>query len=379
MEIKNLKKAARRILKAIKAREKIILYGDADLDGAASVIILHDSIKTLGGDIAAVYFPDRESEGYGISQKGLKHLKKEAPALFIALDCGISNVKEVKQAKKMGFEVVIIDHHEPLDKLPEADIIVDPKQKSDKYPFKGLSCAGVAFKVSEAIFGEKMTRALRKNLLEMVALATIADMMPRQSENNIFIEEGLASLDDSWRPGIRAFLQAEEFKACPNLNQKISKIISILNVREVEKALPASFRLFAASSFKEAEIIVKELLEKSKMRKQKIEEIVSEVEERIRHKDEPIIFEGSGNFDLTLISSVASIFCQKEDRPVFLYKKMLKESHGTVRSPKEVNSVALMKKCSSHLLTFGGHAQASGFRLKNENLEKFRKCLIKNI
>ena len=159
-EIKNLKKAADRILKAIKKKEKIILYGDADLDGTASVIITEEAIRNLGGTISAFYFPDRETEGYGLTEKALDLLKKESPALLIVLDCGIGNVKEVSLAKKLGFKVVIIDHHEALDKLPSAEIIVDPKQKSDKYPFKKLACAGIAFKLAEAVLGKKMTESL---------------------------------------------------------------------------------------------------------------------------------------------------------------------------------------------------------------------------
>jgi single-stranded-DNA-specific exonuclease len=378
-EIKNLKKAAERILQAIKKKEKIILYGDADLDGVSSVIILEETIKNLGGKVSALYFPDREIEGYGISKTGLDFFKKEAPALLIAVDCGIGNFREVKLAKKLGFEVIIIDHHEVLDVLPEADIIVDPKQKGDKYPFKNLASAGIIFKLSETLLKKRMTSNLRRTFLELVALGTIADMMPRQSENKIFIEEGLHSLENSWRPGIKVFLETDPFKSYQNLNQKVSKIISILNIRDVKMRLPASFRLLTTSSFEEAKKIIGELLEKSKIRKEIIEKMTEEIEKRITKKTEPIIFEGDSTFELTLISSVASIICQKYQKPTFLYKKMVDESQGTVRVPTGINSVALMKKCSKYPLTFGGHPQASGFRIKNEDLEKFKKCLIKNL
>ncbi len=213
MEIKNLKKAANRIIKAVRSKENIIIYGDADLDGVASVIILKESIKSLGGEITAVYFPDREREGYGISESALDYLKKHAPALFIALDCGIGNFKEVKIAKKLGFETIIIDHHEILDKLPDASIIVDPKQKGDKYPFKQFSNAGLAFKLAELFFEEKISENLRKDFLELTALATIADMMPRTGENDIIINDGLNSIRSSWRPGIQALFELNQFKS----------------------------------------------------------------------------------------------------------------------------------------------------------------------
>jgi len=425
MEIKNLKKAANRILKAINNGEKIILYGDTDLDGVASVIILKETIKNLNGEISELYFPDRETEGYGISETGLTHLKTKllkeakvkmrakpsspnfAPALLVALDCGISNFKEMKMAKKLGFEVLIIDHHEVLDKLPEAKIIVDPKQKGDKYPFKELATTGIIFKLSELILKKttplpppsrlrrapSMTENLRKNFLELVALATIADMMPREDENQIFIEEGLKLLENSWRPGIRAFFEIEEFNQYLNLNQKVSKMISLLNIRDVENNFPASFRLLTSPDLEESKKIISRLIEKSEIRKQKIEEITREIEERLNKGDynpptthqgkgkhiPPIIFEGDSGWDFTLISPVASILCQRYQKPTFIYKILKDESQGTVRVPAGIDSVALMKKCSKYPITYGGHPLASGFRIKNENLEKFKNCLIENL
>ena len=396
-EIKNLKKVAQRILKAIKNRENIILYGDTDLDGTTSVIILKETLKNLNGQISVIYFPDREVEGHGISEIGLNSLKAElsftearrkkkakfsstkfALTLLIALDFGIGNFKEVKLAKKLGFKVIIIDHHEVLDSLPEAEIIVDPKQNGDKYPFKELATAGIAFKLSELILKKKMTESLRSSLLELVALATIADMMPREGENKIMIEEGLLSLESSWRPGIRAFFKEESFKSYQNLNQKTSKIISILNVRDVENNFPASFRLLTSHSLEESKEIISKLLEKSELRKEKIQEITEEIEKGLSRKQESIIFEGDPDWEFALISPVASILCQRYQKPTFIFKKLEKASQGTVRVPAGINSVSLMKKCSKHLITYGGHPPASGFRIKNENLEKFKECLIKH-
>ena len=144
-EIKNLEKAAKRILKAVEFKEKVILYGDADPDGVISVIILKETLEEFGLKPVQIYFPDREKEGYGINEKALKVLKKKAPALLISFDCAMSNVKEVDLAKKNGFEVIIIDHHNPLPKVPKASIIVNPKQKGDKYSFKQLACAGITY------------------------------------------------------------------------------------------------------------------------------------------------------------------------------------------------------------------------------------------
>ena len=382
-EIKNLKKVANRIVKAIKNKEKIILYGDADLDGVTSIIILKETIKNLGGEVAAIYFPNREIEGYGITETGLNYINNLSPALLIALDLGIGNFKEVKLAKKLGFEVIIVDHHEILDKLPEAEIVVDPKQKGDKYSFKELAAVGIVFKLSEEIFKNEMPDSLKKSFLELTALGTIADMMPRKNDNEIFIKKGLKSLENSWRPGIQVFFKeflVGRWVDCSlNLDQKVYKIISILNVRDVKNNLPASFRLLTAPSVEELKEILKELFEKSKLRREKINEIIEETEERISEGDFPIIFEGDSNFDFTLLSIVASLICKKYKKPTFIFKKLEKESQGTVRAPSGINTVVLMKKCKKYLLTYGGHPAASGFRIKNENLEKFKECLIKNI
>ena len=378
MKIKNLEKAAKRIIIAIKKGEKIILYGDADLDGVSSVIILKETIKNLGGEVATLYFPDREKEGYGISKDGLNSFKKLSPAILIALDCGISNFKEIKLAKKLGFEVMIIDHHEILDKLPTARIIVDPKQKGDAYPFKEFAAVGIVFKLSEILLKDKMSQKLRKNFLELVAMATLADMMPQIKENQIFIEEGLSALEDSFRPGIRAFFTIDSFENY-NLNQKISKIISILNVRDVENSLPAAFRLLTTSSLEKAKEMIERLSEKNKWRKERIKYVYETIERKLSKNEEDIIFEGGENCDFTLISPIASILAKKYKKPAFIFKKLEKESQGTVRVPIGTDSVALMKKCKKYLITYGGHPQASGFRIKNENLEKFKNCLIKNL
>jgi single-stranded-DNA-specific exonuclease len=377
-EIKNLKKVAQRIQKAIKNQEKIILYGDADLDGASSVIILEETIKNLGGQIVTIYFPDREEEGYGLNEKALDYLKKFSPALLITLDCGIGNFKETELAKKLGFEVIIIDHHEVLEELPKAKIIVDPKQKDDKYPFKELATAGIAFKFSEILLENKMTDSMKRNFLELVALATLADMMPQENENQVFIEEGLKSLENSWRPGIKAFFEAEPFKNLETLNQKVSKIISILNIRDVKNRLPANYRLLTTFSLEEAKKIIGLLIEKNELRKEKIKKMMEEVEIKILEKiEEPIIFGGDSAWELTLLSPVASMICHKYQKPAFLFKIGETESQGAVRMPGELNGVEAMKSCSKLLETFGGHPLAAGFRIKNENLEKFKTCLIK--
>ncbi len=379
MEIKNIEKVNSRILKAIENKEKIILYGDPDLDGAVSVIILKESIQTLGGEVTDIYFPNRVKEGHGITMKALEELKELTPALLISVDCGIGNVKEVEKAKKLGFDVIIIDHHKVLDEIPDADIIVDPKQPGDMSPFKGYAAAGVVFKLSKLLLKDKMSASLKANFLEMTALASIADMVPQVDENKVFIERGLDSIEDSWRPGIKAFFEMGFLDDKEDFHKKISEMVSILNIQVNKDNAPACFKVLTTTSDEELEPLIRELKRTYKNKNKNITELVKEIEEVVDGSKDPLIFEGGEEFDYMLIPGAASILCNTFEKITFLYKKMEGESLGTVRSPAGIDSVDLMKNCKDLLITFGGHPRASGFRIKNENLEKFKNCLIKNL
>ncbi|KPJ55284.1 hypothetical protein AMJ47_00180 [Parcubacteria bacterium DG_72] len=371
-KIKNLDKAAKRILKAIKHKEPIIIYGDSDMDGVCSVIILKEAIVSAGAENYTVYFPDREIEGYGINKKALSSLT--SPALLVVLDCGIGNVKEVDLANKMGFEVLIIDHHEPLNEYPKASIIVDPKQEGDKYPFKEFASVGLVFKLAEQIL--KISEPLRKSFLELVAMATIADMMPRKEDNEQMILEGMTYLKDSWRPGIQALFSLYDFENF-SLMEKIIKVNSSLNIRDIKDDLPVAYRILTESDIKKAEKMAEELLDKGVEKKRMIQEIVKETEQRILMKNENIVFEGDESWDLILLGVAAAVVSKNFKKPVFLYRKYDKNSQGSVRAPDGFNTVEAMKSCSKLLSTYGGHPKASGFKVSNKNLEKFKKCLIK--
>ena len=379
MEIKNLQKAASRILKAIEDKEKIILYGDSDLDGATSVIILKESIQTLGGKVSAIYFPDRLEDGYGITMKALDELKELVPALLIAVDCGIGNIKEVKEAKRLGFDVVIVDHHKVLDEIPSADIVVDPKQIGDMCPFKEFAAVGITFKLSKLLLQDKMSASLKANFLELTALGTIADMMPQVDENKVFTERGLEFLEDSWRPGIKAFFDMGFLNNQENFNDQVSRMISILNVQVRIDNAPACFKVLTETSSEDLRSLIGSLKKQHENKHKNIAKLVEKIEGKIDGSKDPIIFEGGKKYEYMLIPGAASILCGTFEKPTFLFKKMEKESLGTVRSPASIDSVDLMKKCKQYVITYGGHPRASGFRIKNGNLKKFKTCLIEQI
>ncbi|MBU0476513.1 DHH family phosphoesterase [Patescibacteria group bacterium] len=378
-EIKNLKKTAKRIIKAVKNKERIIIYSDADLDGAASALILKEAIQNLGGSIETLYFPDREKEGYGINKIALGFLKSKAPALLMLLDCGITNFEEVKIAKELGFEVIIIDHHEVLDKVPEASIVVDPKQKGDNYPFKYFSTTGLAYRLAQELLEGKLSQKVKESFLELVALATLADMMPEIDDNKTLIQEGLKALEETFRPGLKIFWETGSIKKGSSPREAVQTLISIFNAGQTKNHLNDTYLLLSSNSLEQAENLVKDLLEKSCQRQIRAREIKEEIEERVFRKleQEPIIFEGDESWLVAMGGNVASKICQIYKKPVFLYSQKEKYSQGAVRTPYGVDSVLAMKSCSEHLENYGGHPQASGFRVKNENLEKFKTCLIK--
>lgn len=376
-KILNIEKAAERIKLAVKNKERIILYGDSDLDGISSVVIFEEAIKSLGGHIDSAFFPDREADGYGINLKALEMLKNKAPALFITFDLGIGNLKEVDIANELGFEVIIVDHHEPLAGVPKASLIVDPKQTNDSYPFKGLANVGVTYNLCMELLGSKISHNLKNSFLELTALGTIADMVPQEEQNQEIIEQGLRALKSTFRPAIKAFLEilgsGEVFEGA------LGKIISALNAAESLQFENESYLLLTCTSLSKCKEMAQKLLDKNKYKQQLVKDITAEVERRISQKtDQPIIFEGDPAWKLTLAGSVASIISSKYNKPAFIFKKMDKESCGSVRNPKGTNSVDAMKECDSFLMTYGGHAQASGFRVKNEHLEKFESCLNKH-
>jgi len=375
-KIKGIKEAVKRIKEAIRKGEHIILYGDSDLDGISSVVILEEAIKNLGGTINCVLFPDRETDGYGLNQKALNILKNKAPALLITLDLGICNIKEIDLANKMGFEVIIIDHHQPLEGIPKASIIIDPKQLGDNSSFKGLANVGVTFNLCLDLLGENISENLKNSFLELAALGTIADMVPQINQNKEIIDQGLKSLRKTYRPALKVFMDI--LGKDKTFEEFLPQITGALNAADSLNFENDSYKLLTSSDEKKCIELAQKLLDLNKQKQEQVKIILQEVERRISKKpEEAIIFEGDPSWRLVLAGPVAANLCAKYGKPVFIYKKLDKESTGSVRAPKGTNLVDSMKTCSDLLIVFGGHAEASGFRLKNENLEKFKDCLTK--
>lgn len=374
-KIKNLSLAAKRIKKAILHNEDIIIYGDVDPDGVTSVTIIKETIEALGGTVKGYYFPERSKEGYGLNKTALKFLNSYAPALIIMVDLGVGNYEEIKLANKTGFSVVIIDHHKVL-KMPPAEVVVDPKQPEETYSFKEFSAAGLCYKLSQLLLKKNIRQAeMERSFSELACLSTIADMMPIKKDNQGIVEEGMKNIPLSSRLGLQLLMK----KCSPgssSIENTVQKMIALLNASRVKQNhLAESFLLLTSNDAEEINDFLIEFSTRSAEHRLERDKAVQEIGGRVAGKETSIIFEGSKHWSVPIAGSVASIVTKQYHRPAFLYVQGPKISTGSVRVPKGVDSVKLMENCSSLLINFGGHPQASGFRLENKNLKKFEKCL----
>ena len=383
-KIRNMEEASLRIREAIANDEQILIYGDSDMDGVSSVVILEEAINNLASILKKkiskiiVAFPDRNKEGYGLNNKALTFLDKkrgDKKSLLITLDCGITNVLEVKEAKKLGFDVIICDHHKVLEEIPEADIIVDPKHPEDDYYFKEYCNAGLAFKLAEEILKDNMSSYLKDAFIELVMLATIADMMPEEEENQKWIYEGLANLDKTQRPAILALKDA--FPAYSSKRDFVGKMISVFNTVKMKDHRVITYDFIKSNNIEEARETAKMLIKDTEERQAEIKALTENLKEDLLMSQSIIVFEGSDKYRIDYLGAVASRLVGWFNKPVFLYASKGDLSRGTVRVPKGMDAVKAMTSCKELLVTYGGHAPAAGFTVKNENLEQFKEGLIK--
>ncbi|HOS88010.1 MAG TPA: DHH family phosphoesterase [Candidatus Pacearchaeota archaeon] len=394
MKIKNIELAAERICQAVLRGEQIIIFADSDLDGVASATLMKETIDNLVSvlpeknkkeypDVLA-FFPDRHNEGYGLNDKALIFIKTKKilnfkPALLITLDCGITNYAEIESAKQSGFDVIIIDHHIPIGgQLPKADIIVDPKQPEDNFPFKEYCNTGLTFKLSQEILGDKMSSLLKESFLQLTALATISDMMIEEDENKDFILQGLANIEKSQRPALRALVEILGPQNFNSTRDLVSKMNGILNSSLMDDHVMLVYKYLIESNFEKAKIMANQFIEEHETRQREIISLTENIKYQLG--DSPldlIIFIGSPQYNIEYLGSVASRLANYYNKPVFLYEQHDEYSRGTVRVPKGCDAVKAMESCSYLLQTFGGHPAAAGFTVANENLEKFKEELIK--
>lgn len=380
--ILNMEKAASRIVSAIKNNERIIIFGDYDADGVCASVIFHDFFKKIGFENFHVHIPDRYLDGYGLSLKAIEEFLKQDAKLIITLDCGATSIKEVEHANKLGMEVIIIDHHAVPENQPKAYALVDLKQNGEKYPTKFLSGAGIAFKTICAIIkiGKfNIVPGWEKWLLDMVAIATVADMVPLLEENRALVYYGLKVLNKTQRPGLLSFYRRLKLSLNSITEDDLGFTIAPrLNVAGRMEHATISFNLLTTQSEQEAAWISGRLEEMNSDRKIIVDKIIKTINSDLGQTQPEIIVKGDTNWSPGILGLVANRVLEKYNCPVFLWGKGGDNIKGSCRSNGAINLVDFMKSLPAGLLDdVGGHALSAGFSIKEDKIIQLKEEIIK--
>ncbi len=384
LDLLNMEKAVRRIISAIKNNDKIVIFSDYDADGVSAAAIFYEFFKKINFENFHVHIPDRHLDGYGLTLESIDEFTGQKAKLLITLDCGITDCNEVKKAVNAGMDVVIIDHHLVPEILPPALAIVDPKQKDDKYPFKEFCGAGLAFKTIQAIINKgefEVVPGWEKWLLDIVAIATIADMVPLVDENRVLVYYGLMVLKKTKRTGLLALFRRLGF-TLPNINEDdISFMIAPrINITSRMSHASASFELLTTESIQEADWIASRMEALNVERKSAVEKILKEIEIKLADKKEipAVIVAGDLTWNTGILGLTATRLAEKYDRSVFLWgKERAKEIKGSCRSDGTINLVELMENLPLDMVfDFGGHTMAGGFSLPEDKINILEQGIL---
>ena len=385
--LKDIKKAAIRILGAIKKNESILIYGDYDADGVCASTLLKTVLERLGAQSVKVYIPDRHDEGYGMNLEAMEKFVKDRVNLIITVDCGSANIGEIEFAQKNGVDVIVTDHHQVLENSNFAYAFINPQRKDDKYPFKGLSGTTVAFKLTQVLLNEdkkeggstnlNLPEGWEKWLLDLVAISIVTDVMPLIDENRILLKFGLLVLAKTRRLGIRALMK----QARVNINKIDAHTLGFVlgpRLNAAGRMLHANlaFDLLNSEDFFEAERLAQELEVLNNERRDVVAEIVRDLNKKEFNKDFAII-EGSESWPIGVLGIAAGRLADKYNKPTFLYQKKHSTLVGSARTPELFNTVTILASSSLYLEKFGGHAQAGGFTALLSNEEHLRDLIKK--
>lgn len=376
----DMKPAVDRIIKAIDSQEKTMIYGDYDVDGITSITVLSKFLKERGLNVDS-YIPNRLDEGYGLNKNAIKQIADDGYKLIITVDCGISGTEEVDYAYSLGMEVIVTDHHEPLEILPKALAVIDCKRKDNKYPFNSLAGVGVAFKLIQAI-GQRLELPEKEYLkyLDIVCIGTISDIVPLVNENRVIAKLGLKLVENTKSPGVRALLNAAAYKDV-NSNTVSFGIAPRINACGRMGHERDALDLFLTENLVEASTITEKLNEYNKKRqdieKRIFEEAISKIETEHLDKNNVIVL-GSENWHHGVIGIVSSKITELYFKPSILVCFEDDDiGKGSGRSIPGFDLHKALCSASKYLEKYGGHEMAVGLSLKKENFENFRNLLEK--
>ena len=373
----DMKIAVDRIIKAIDEKEKTMIYGDYDVDGITSITVLSKFLNQCGLNVG-YYIPNRLNEGYGLNKKAIKTIADEGYKLIITVDCGISSTEEIDYAYSLGMEVIITDHHEPLDILPNALAIIDCKRKDNKYPFNSLAGVGVSFKLIQAI-GQRLNLPEKEYLkyLDIVCIGTISDIVPLVDENRVIAKLGLMLIKQTKTPGVKALLKATSYKEVNSTTVSfgIAPRINACGRMGHEKD---ALELFLTENIVEAEQITEKLNEYNKQRqnieKRIFEEAIAKIEKNEENKKNMIIL-GSENWHHGVIGIVSSKITELYYKPSILICFENDNGKGSGRSIPGFDLHEALCLASDYLEKYGGHEMAVGLSLKKKDFKAFKEKL----
>lgn len=371
----DMRLAVDRIIKAIENKEKTMIYGDYDVDGITSITVLSRFFKERGLDVGS-YIPNRLDEGYGLNKEAIKQIADEGYKLIITVDCGISGTEEVDYAYSLGMEVIITDHHEPLDILPKALAVIDCKRKDNNYPFNSLAGVGVAFKLIQAL-GIELGLDEKEYLkfLDVVCIGTISDIVPLVDENRVIAKLGLKLVEVTKSPGIRSLLNAAAYKEV-NSNTVSFGIAPRINACGRMGHERDALDLFLTENIVEANKITEKLNEYNKKRQdieKRIFEEAIQIIESGNLKENNALVVGAEDWHHGVIGIVASKITELYFKPSILVCFEGDEAKGSGRSIPGFDLHAALCASSEYLEKYGGHEMAVGLSLKKDNFENFKE------
>ncbi len=375
--MKDMDKATERLARAIRGGEKIIVYGDYDVDGTTATSILYTFLNDFGVDVD-YYIPHRFKEGYGINIEGVEYAARENAQLIVSVDCGITAVEETRIAKEQGIDLIICDHHNVGEEIPDAVAVLDPKRKDCEYPFDGLSGAGVGFKLVQGTIRKLgLGEQVAFQFLDLVAISIASDIVPLIDENRILMREGLKRINTEPRIGIKALLDLIQMDVGSVSTSSIvfsigPRINAAGRMGDASKAV----KLLIAETPEEAKACAHELEAINIQRRDKdtktMDEAMSMIDKHYNMDKVSSMVLHDPDWHLGVIGIVASRLVDTYYRPAIMLSTVDGKIKGSARSIKGFNIYEALKKCEDLLEQFGGHEFAAGLTIREENLKEFR-------
>ncbi|MCW9706949.1 single-stranded-DNA-specific exonuclease RecJ [Fodinibius salsisoli] len=380
--MKDMEPATERLAKAIRDRQRVLVYGDYDVDGTTATSILYLFLSEFGVDVD-FYIPHRFKEGYGINEEGIKYAEEINADLIVSVDCGITAISEAEQIKEKGIDLIICDHHNVADSLPDALAVLDPKRADCTYPFEGLSGAGVGFKLLQGTVQKLgLNDSLAHKFLDLVAVSIASDIVPMVDENRILMREGLRQFNADPRVGLYALTEL--------INLEIGTISSSNIVFSIGPRINAAGRMGDAT--KAVRLLIAETDAEAKARAHELESIniarrdedsqTMEQAKAIVDKEYDLekisaMVLHNADWHLGVIGIVASRLVDTYSRPAIMLSTVDGKVKGSARSIEGFNIYEAFKECEDLLEQFGGHKYAAGLTLAKENVEAFRQRIDK--